>query len=169
MTSDDDHDSEPEPQPKVTIRPRNNENSSKKRYSVIAEDADDTVAFQKIRLFRETSEQTDEQKDEAIDQAHRLAKHYIVVIKEHSEIQEANEKLKSELFELKNDNADLEHELNIKQGQIKYLERRERRQETPSDSLMPTQGSKNRTRLKDPEKFTGCKDKDKDFSVCKRS
>jgi chromosome segregation ATPase len=67
-----------------------------------------------------------------------LAKHYIVVIKEHSEIQEANEKLKSELFELKNDNADLERELNIKQGQIKYLKRRERRQETPSDSLMPT-------------------------------
>jgi hypothetical protein len=55
MTLDDDHDSEPELQPKVTIRPRNNENSSKKRYLVIAEDADDTVAFWKIRLFRETS------------------------------------------------------------------------------------------------------------------
>jgi len=151
----------------VTIRPRNNENSSKKRYSVIDEDADDTAAFWKIRSFRETSEWTDEQKDEAMDQAHRLAKHYIVVIKEHSEMQEANEKLKSELFELKNDNADLERELNIKQGQIEYLERRERRQETPSDSSMPTQGSKNRTRLKDPEKFAGCKDKDEDFETWK--
>jgi hypothetical protein len=90
-----------------------------------------------------------------------------VVIKEHSKIQEANKKLKSELFELKNDNADLERELNIKQGQIKYLERRERQQETPSDSLMPTQGSKNRTRLKDPKKFTGYKDKDKDFETWK--
>jgi chromosome segregation ATPase len=60
-----------------------------------------------------------------------------VIIKETSKIQEANKKLKSELFELKNDNADLERELNIKQGQIEYLERRGRRQETPSDSLVP--------------------------------
>jgi hypothetical protein len=88
-----------------------------------------------------------------------------VIIKEHSKIQEANKKLKSELFKLKNDNADLEHELNIKQGQIKYLEQRGRRQETPSDSLMPAQGSKNQTRLKDPEKFTSSKDKDKDFKT----
>jgi hypothetical protein len=88
-----------------------------------------------------------------------------VVIKEHSKIQEANKKLKSELFKLKNDNANLERELNIKQGQIKYLKRRERQQETPSNSLMPTQGSKNQTRLKDPEKFAGYKDKDEDFKT----
>jgi hypothetical protein len=90
-----------------------------------------------------------------------------VIIKEHSKIQEVNKKLKSELFELKNNNADLERELNIKQGQIKYLKQRGRRQETPSDSLMPAQGSKNQTRLKDPEKFTGSKDKDKDFKTWK--
>jgi hypothetical protein len=97
-----------------------------------------------------------------------------VIIKEHSKIQEANKKfkgelskLKNELFELKNNNADLEHELNIKQGQIKYLKRRGQRQETPSDSLMPAQGSKNQTRLKDPEKFTSSKDKDKDFETWK--
>jgi hypothetical protein len=88
-----------------------------------------------------------------------------VIIKETSKMQEANKKLKSELFELKNDNADLERELNIKQGQIEYLERRGRRQETPSDSSVPAQGSKNRTRLKDPKKFTGSKDKDKDFKT----
>jgi hypothetical protein len=56
MTLDNDHDSEPKLQPKVTIRPRNNKNSSKKRYLVIAKDADDTAAFWKIRLFGETSE-----------------------------------------------------------------------------------------------------------------
>jgi hypothetical protein len=42
-------------------------------------------------------------------------------------MQKANKKLKSELFKLKNNNTNLEHELNIKQGQIKYLKRRERR------------------------------------------
>jgi hypothetical protein len=31
-------------------------------------------------------------------------------------MQEANKKLKSELFKLKNDNTNLERELNIKQG-----------------------------------------------------
>ena len=34
------------------------------------------------------------------------------------------ENLNSELHELKNDNANLEHELTKKQGQIEYLEQR---------------------------------------------
>jgi hypothetical protein len=88
-----------------------------------------------------------------------------VVIREHSEMQDKIRQLEDELFELKNDNVDLDRELNIKQGQIEYLKRRGRRQETPSNSLAPTQGSKNQTRLKDPEKFTSYKDKDKDFKT----
>jgi hypothetical protein len=50
-----------------------------------------------------------------------------VIIKEHSKIQEVNKKFKGELFKLKNNNTNLEHELNIKQGQIKYLKRRRQR------------------------------------------
>jgi len=69
-------------------------------------------------LFDNTTSWTDGQKADAMEQAHRLTKHYIKIIREHSEMQAFIE-------ELQTDNVNLENKLTKKQGAIEYLERHE--------------------------------------------
>jgi hypothetical protein len=59
-------------------------NSFKPRKSII--DKGSQATFWGISSFKDTSLWTEEQKHDAIEQAYRLAKHYIKVIKEHSDI-----------------------------------------------------------------------------------
>jgi hypothetical protein len=146
-------------------------NNFKSRKSVINEE--DQATFWSITSFSETSLWTQEQKDDAVDQAHRLATHYLKVIKEQSDMFAQIEKLNtrvelldSEVQNLRQDNNDLENELAKKQGAIEYLEGQQRQSSVVS-SNPDASNTKNRAKLEDPDKFSGSKDCKIDFETWK--
>ena len=104
--------------------------NTKSRRSILEETAKTT--FQKINSLDETESQTDKQKADAIDQARRLATHYLELFEKHTDIQaqiaELNSRIESldvDVIELRQDNNDQENELAKKQGVIEYLERQQ--------------------------------------------
>jgi uncharacterized protein YdcH (DUF465 family) len=108
--------------------PRNK--NAKSRRSILEETANATLW--KINSFDETESWTDRQKAYAIDQAKRLASHYLELFEKHTDMQaqiaELNSRIESldaDVAELRQDNNDQENELAKKQGAIEYLERQQ--------------------------------------------
>src|SRR5208282_4692268 len=144
----------------------------KPRQSII--DDQSQATFWSISSFSETSSWTVAQKDDAIEQARRLATHYIKVIKEHSDmlarIQATDtqvELLSQEVDNLRQENNDLENELSKKQGAIEYLEGQASRQQSATPSALDTFNPKHRAKLDDPDRFTSDKDSKVDFDTWK--
>jgi hypothetical protein len=129
------------------------------------------ATFWSITSFSETSSWTDAQKDDAIEQARRLATHYIQTIEEHAsmltQLQSSNTQIElqnHEIDNLRQENNDLENELAKKQGAIEYLEGQQRQSSVPPpDTFNP----KNRAKLDDPDRFTGDKESKVEFDTWK--
>jgi hypothetical protein len=136
--------------------------NTKSRRSILEETAETT--FWKINSLDETESWTDKQKADAIDQARRLATHYLELFEKHTDMQaqiaELNSRIESldvDVAELRQDNNDQENELAKKQGAIEYLERQ---QSQPRTTLSPDAPHASKAKVKalaDPQQYIGFK------------
>jgi hypothetical protein len=158
--------------PEVELTSR--KNTFKSRRSVLDNENDKQPTFWSIDSFDDTATWTGSQQAYAIQQAQRLATHYIKIHNEHTTMltmiqsQQARiETLDQDIHNLRGDNDDLERELTKKQGTIEYLEQQRRQPSVTPSTESTTHNTKGRARLEDPDKFSRKKGHQPEFETWK--